>query len=578
MRQSNNKYNREKTAFIYVRLSRDDELEGESNSISNQKKLLTKVAKEKGYTHLTVFCDDGISGVTMDRPDFNDMMDQLKAGKAAALFVKDLSRLGRNHIEVDRLTEEVFPELRVRLVAVSDNVDTQEGDNDMTPIRNLFNEWYAKDISKKRRISNKVKGNAGIPLSSPPYGYIKNPEDPRFWIVDPEAALVVKKIFAMAMEDMGVEEMAVALTAEKILTPVEYAKRKGIRKAGGQGTQKITDPYHWNKSTVRKILSMQEYCGDVINFKSYSISFKNKKRHANNPEDILVFRDVHEAIIDRTTFETIQLKRGNIRRRKTADGERNMFSGLLVCPDCGSNLHYHFNQKNHDIRYFNCPGHNQGKRKICDATHYIRVDFLEQVVLGEIRRLTRFACQHEEQFTKAVSEYSKQALQLNLEARQSELKTLINREKELDKLFERLYEDNVAGKISNERFKKMSSKYEDEQVDITERATSLRNLIEDLSGKAVTSDKFVAIVKKYTRVKKLTSCMLNELIDHIEVYHAEKINGVKTQRLVIYYNCIGSIDIPEDVPIALPEVKMQTRKGVMVSYQPAAVRRRYERQ
>lgn len=572
MRQSNNKNNlREKTAFIYVRLSRDDELEGESNSISNQKKLLTKAAKDNGYTRIVVFCDDGVSGVTMNRPGFNEMMEQLGLGKAAALFVKDLSRLGRNYIEVGRLTEEVFPALNVRFIALSDNVDSNDGDNEMTPIKNLFNEWYARDISKKRRMSNKVKGGSGIPLSPPPYGYMKDPERPFFWIVDPEAALVVKKIFAMAMDDMGVEEIAVTLTEAKILTPVEYAKQKGWKKPGGKGTQKTTDPYRWNKSTVHKILSMQEYCGDVINFKTYSISYKNKIRHANNPENILVFKDVHEAIIDRITFETIQLKRGNVRRRKTSDGERNMFSGLLVCPDCGSNLNYHFNQKNHDIKYFNCPGHNQGKRKICDTTHYIRVDFLEQVVLSEIRRLTRFAVHHEEQFTEAVSEYSKKALQLNIEARQRELKTLTDREKELDKLFERLYEDNVSGKISDDRFRKMSSKYENEQTDITERATSLRDLIEELSGRAETNEKFVATVKKYTRVKKLTSRMLNELIDHIEVYHAEKVDGVKKQRIVIYYNCIGSIDIPENLPIAIPKIKMQTRKGVMVSYQPATV-------
>ena len=568
MRQSNNKYSREKTAFIYVRLSRDDELEGESYSISNQKKLLTKVAKEKGYTNIVIFCDDGISGVTMDRPDFNRMLEQLQLGKAAAVFVKDLSRLGRNYIEVGRLTEDFFPSLNVRLVAVSDNVDTQEGENELTPIRNLFNEWYARDISKKRRMSNKVKGGSGIPLSPPPYGYIKDPDNPFRWIVDKEAALVVKKIFAMAMSDMGVEEIAVALTLEKILTPVEYARSKGIRKAGGKGQQKTTDPYHWNKSTVRKILARQEYCGDVINFKTYSVSYKNKKRHANNPEDILVFKDVHEPIIDRTTFETIQLKRGNTRKRKTFDGEKNMFSGLLVCPECGSNLNYHFNQKNPSIKYFNCAGHNQGKRKICSTTHYIRVDFLEQVVLGEIRRLTRFACHHEESFTKAVSDYSKQALDFQLEARQSELKTLMARDKELDRLFERLYEDNVSGKISDDRFKKMSVKYENEQKEITERMTSIRNLLDDLSGKAITTDKFIAAVKKYTRVKKLTARMLNELIDHIEVYHAEIIDGVKTQKITIYYNCIGSIEIPEDLPIAAPEVTLQTRKGVTVSYQP----------
>ena len=571
MRKSNNTYSRDKTAFLYVRLSRDDNLEGESYSISNQKKLLTKIAKEKGYANVVIFCDDGISGVTMNRPDFNRMIEQLKLGKAAAVFVKDLSRLGRNYIEVGRLIEEFFPSHKIRLVAVSDNLDTQEGDNDLTPIRNLFNEWYSRDISKKRRMSNKIKGTSGLPLSPPPYGYIKDPENHNRWIVDIEAALVVKKIYSMAMDGMGVEEIAVALTLEKIFTPVEYAISKGIRKAGGRGQQKTVDPYRWNKSTVRKILSLQEYCGDVINFKTYSISFKNKKRHANNPEDILVFKDVHEPIIDRETFEKIQLKFGKTRKRKTQDGEKNMFSGLLVCPECGSNLNYHFNQKNPTIKYFSCAGHNQGKRKICSSTHYIRVDFLEQVVLGEIRRLTKFACRYEEEFTKAVGNYSKQVLSVQLEAKQKELNTLISRDRELDRLFERLYEDNVSGKVSDERFRKMSFKYEDEQKEITERMTSLRNTIENLSEKVITTDKFIAAVKKYTRVKKLTARMLNELVDYIEVYHAEIIDGVKTQEITIYYNCIGSIEIPDELPINAPEIVLQTRKGVSVSYQPNAL-------
>lgn len=442
-----------------------------------------------------VFCDDGVSGVTMNRPDFNRMMEQIRLGKAAALFVKELSRLGRNYIEVGRLTEEVFPALNVRFVAVSDNVDTAEGDNELTPIKNLFNEWYARDISKKRRMSNKVKGGAGIPLGPPPYGYMKDPEKPFFWIIDLEAALVVKRIFSMAMENMGDDAIATQLTLDKVLTPIEYAHQKGWKKPGGKGQKKTDDPYHWSCSTVRKILATQEYCGDVINFKTYTVSYKNKTRRANNPEDILVFKDVHEAIIERATFETIRLKRGNVRKRKTSDGERNMFSGLLVCADCGSNLHYHFNQGNPEIKYFNCPGYNKSRLKICGATHYIRVDFLEQVVLGEIRRLTRFAVHHEEKFSEAVSEYSKKALQLNIEARQRELKSLTDREKELGKLFERLYEDNVSGKISDERFYKMSAKYEDEQAEIVERAKTLRNLLEELSCKSVTTDKFVATVK-----------------------------------------------------------------------------------
>ena len=570
MRQSNNnnKCARDRTAFIYVRLSRDDELEGESYSISNQKKLLTKVAKDKGYTNIVVFCDDGISGVTMNRPEFNKMIEQIQLGKAAAVFIKDLSRLGRNYIEVGRLTEEFFPEHNIRLVSVSDNLDTEEGESELTPIKNLFNEWYARDISKKRRISNKIKGGSGIPLSPPPYGYIKDPENSQRWIVDEEAAYVVRRIFDMSYSGMGTFQIAVTLSDEKILTPAEYAIKKGIKKAGGNAGKTATDPYRWGQSTVGKILATQEYCGDVINFKTYSISYKNKKRHANDPENILVFKEVHEPIIDRTIFETIQLRRGKTRKRTMSNGEKNMFSGLLVCSDCGRNLHYHLNNRN--IRYFSCPGYNQGKRKDCFSTHYVRVDFLEQVVLAEIRRLTRFACKYEDQFVRVVSDFSKQAMQSQIDVHQSEVRSLMARDKELDRIFERLYEDNLSGKITDERFQRMSVNYDNEQKDLRERLTRLNNILEELNCKTTSTEKFVEAVRKYTRVKKLTARMVTELIEHIEVHHTEKIDGVKTQKLVIYYNCIGSIEIPDEVPIPEADITMKTRKGVEVTYVPAA--------
>ena len=565
---SNNKSARDKTAFIYVRLSRDDELEGESYSISNQKKLLTKVAKDKGYTNIVVFCDDGISGVTMNRPEFNKMIDQIQLGKAAAVFIKDLSRLGRNYIEVGRLTEEFLPEHNIRLVSVSDNLDTEEGESELTPIKNLFNEWYARDISKKRRISNKIKGGSGIPLSPPPYGYIKSPDNSQRWIIDEEAAYVVRRIFDMSYSGMGTFQIALTLSDEKILTPTEYAVRKGIKKAGGNAGKTTADPYHWGQSTVGKILATQEYCGDVINFKTYSISYKNKKRHANDPENILVFKEVHEPIIDRTIFETIQLRRGKTRKRPMSSGEKNMFSGLLVCSDCGRNLHYHLNNRN--IRYFSCPGYNQGRRKDCTSTHYVRVDFLEQVVLAEIRRLTRFACKYEDEFVRVVSRFSKQAMQSQIDAYQSEVRSLISRDKELDRIFERLYEDNLSGKITDERFKKMSVNYDDEQKDLRERLNRLNAILEELACKTNSTEKFIKAVKKYTRVKKLTASMVTELIEHIEVHHTEKIDGVKTQKLVIYYNCIGSINIPDDVSIPEVDITMKTRKGVELTYVPDA--------
>ena len=567
MRQSNNKKSRDVTAFLYERLSRDDNLEGESYSIGNQKKLLTKVAKEKGYTNLVHFLDDGISGVTMGRPGFVEMIQQLEQGRAAAVFVKDLSRLGRNYIEVGRLTEEFFPEHDIRLVAVSDNIDTAEGENELAPIRNLFNEWYARDISKKRRISNKIKGNAGEPMGQPPYGYIKDPNNPKRWIVDDEAAQVVRRIYSMTLEGYGTEQIATQLEKDEILTPRAYWLKKGIKRPGKGKQQPATK---WNSSTVTKILSLQEYCGDILNFKTYSKSYKNKKRLENDRENWVVFKDVHEPIIERSVFEQVQQKRGKIRKRRTNKGEHNMFSGLLVCADCGCNLHFHFNQGNPEIKYFNCSNY-KGNRGSCTSTHYVRVDFLEQVVLGEIRRLTKFASLYEDEFLKAVIGHSQQAAETDRKLKEKELKALLARDEELDGLFERIYEDNVSGKLSDDRFAKMSGRYEDEQKELAEKIKKLRSEIEKQSSQAMTTDMFISLVRKYTRARKLKPRMLNELVEKIEVYHAEKIDGVWEQRLRIHYNCVGEITIPKMLPLPIPDVTVNTRKGVFVNYAPAEI-------
>ena len=563
MKQSNNnKKSRDVTAFLYERLSRDDNMDGESYSIGNQKKLLIKVAKEKGYTNLVHFFDDGISGVTMDRPGFADMIQQLEQGKAAAVFVKDLSRLGRNYIEVGRLTEEFFPNHDSRLVAVSDNIDTDEGENELAPIRNLFNEWYARDISKKRRISNKIKGNAGEPMGQPPYGYVKDPENPKRWIVDEEAAQVVRRIYRMTLEGVGTEQIAAKLEEDGILTPRAYWHSKGINRPG-----KVKDlpPTHWNSSSVIKMLSVQEYCGDILNFKTYSKSYKNKKRLENDRENWAIFKDVHEPIIERAVFEQVQQKRGKMRKRQAKDGERSMFSGLLVCADCGSNLHFHFNQGNPEIKYFNCSNY-KGNRGTCGSTHYVRVDFLEQVVLGEIRRLTKYAGLYEDDFLKEVIGHSRQAEEAERRLKEKELKSLLARDDELDGLFERIYEDNVSGKLSDDRFAKMSRRYEEEQKELSEKIKKLRSEIEKQSSRAASTDMFVSIVRKYTRARKLTPRMLNELVEKIEVYNAEKIDGEWVQRLRIHYNCVGEMNIPNEPALPIPAVTVNTRKGVFVSY------------
>ena len=500
----------------------------------------------------------------MDRPGFKDMIAQLELGKASAVFVKDLSRLGRNYIEVGRLTEEFFPEHDIRLVSVSDGIDTDEGENELAPIRNLFNEWYSRDISKKRRISNKIRGNAGVPMGLPPYGYMKATDGSKRWVVDDEAAAVVRRIFRLYMDGLGAEQIAALLSEEHVLTPTHYWWEQGVNRPNRPNTN---EPCHWNSSTVINILSRQEYCGDLINFKTYSKSYKNKKRIENDRENWVIFKNVHEAIVPRELWERVQQKRAGVRKRQTNKGEHNMFSGLLICSDCGRNLHYHFNSRNPEITYFSCPN-TKSERGTCTGTHYIRVDFLEQVILGEIRRLTKFVSQYETQFAKLMMGFTPQAMETERKQVQLELSKAKARDRELDTLFEKLYEDNVAGKISDERFVRMSKKYEGEQAELRSLIKALQADIERIDGKAATADMFISAVRKYTRARKLTPRMLNELIDKIEVHQAEKVDGIWRQRLTIHYNCVGAITLPDTATIQAPHVTMNTRQGVYVTYEP----------
>ena len=567
MKQSSKKHELG-TAALCCRLSRDDNMDSESNSIQNQRKILQKAAKDKGYTDTFFFVDDGITGTTMKRPGFQKMLTAIEAGYILAVFVKDLSRLGRNYIEVGKLTEEFFPLHDIRLVAVSDGVDSDEGEDDFTPFKNIMNEYYAKDISRKRRIVNKMKGNAGVPLSPPPYGYIKNPDDPRFWVVEPEAAEVVRRIYRMALEGYGLAETAAQLAADGVVNPTYYWRSRGTSRGGSKST---VEPTKWGHTTVKKILTLQEYCGDVINFKSYSKSYKMKKRIENPEENRAIFLNVHEAIIDRQTWEKVQaLQKGTRRKKPTVTQEPSVFSGLLKCPECGGNLNFHFNQNKHDIKFFSCQNHNSGYRK-CSKTHYIRLDFLEQVVLYEVKRLACFASEYENDFIKAMNRRSAKVAENTALRKQRELDALTVRDRELDMLFERLYEDNVSGKINDARFAKMSKRYEQEQGENAKKIKALRLELKKDESKRMDIDDFLETVRRYTDATTITKRMVAELIDHIEVYHAEKQDGVTNQRVVIHYNCIGAFDVPDRRKIPEADIIMETRKGVALSYAPEQV-------
>jgi len=396
---------------------------------------------------------------------------------------------------------------------------------------------------------------------------MKDPENPKRWIVDEEAAVNVRRIFRMAMDGYGIMEIAYALDRDGVLTPLSYLRSKGLNRGGRRNAD--TRPTAWNHAMIYKMLALQEYCGDVINFKSFSKSYRNKKRIVTDEKDRAIFWGVHEAIVERGEWEKVQERYGSRKRQPTKSSERSIFAGLLKCSTCGKNLNFHFNQGNHDIKYFNCPTHNAG-RGGCDATHYIRVDFLEQVVLQEIQRLTRFADEYEDDFVKAIIGHSMQTAESERAIKEKTLSSLLARDKELDTLFERIYEDNVAGKISDERFGKLSRNYEQEQGELAKRIKALQTELKKESGQLYTADTFLEIVRQYTDANALTQRMVSELINHIDVYHAEKVSGQTTQKVTIYYNCIGAFEVPNRESIPELEIYIKTRKGVALSYSQKA--------
>jgi len=549
-----------KITALYLRISREDSSRDESYSIVNQNKLLTYMAKQMNLTNIKTYVDDGVSGSKLDREQFMVMCKDIEKGLVGVVMVKDLSRLSRDKSQANDLVEQFFPLHDVRFISVSDGTDSDEGEDEFLGFRTLMNESYARDISKKRKLTNVVKNNAKEPLSLPPYGYMKDP-DGKGWVIEPEAAEVVRRIFQMSLDGKGVEQIASTLSKERILSPIYYWKSKGFNR-GGVKTDR--EPHRWHVSTITGILAKQEYCGDIINHKTYAKTFKLKKRF-DNP-DKSIHRDVHEAIIDRAVWEQIDEKRRNKqRKRKGRDGTKNMFSGFLVCADCGKNLWFNINSGNADIRFFGCSNY-KGNRGTCDDRHYIRVEFLENVILQEFRRLSQFAKKNEKAFAELIMGQAEQSNTEERQKKQKELYALNARNRELDKLFNRMYEDNVNGKIDDARFATMSKQYTAEQAEIAERVQTITSELSKQEAKAMTADVFLSVVRKYTRAKKLNERMLNELIERVEVFKTDKIDGVHYQRLRIHYHVIGAIEIPDTFPI--PDIIIRTRKGVLVKYFP----------
>ena len=540
-RQSFAETKNDKITALYCRLSRDDEMQGDSNSIRNQKLMLQKYADDNGFTNTQYFVDDGYSGTSFDRPDWNRLNSMIDEGLIGTIIVKDMSRLGRDYLQVGMYTEMVFPNNDIRFIAINNGVDSINGtENDMTPFINIFNEFYAKDTSRKIRAVFKSKGQSGKPLcTNPPYGYIKDPEDKHHWIVDEEAADIVKEAFRLCVQGYGISQIAGIFTEKKLLNPTAYAKAKG--RSIPDNRDPIQEDYHWADSTVSHMLSRQEYLGHTVNFKTYRKSYKNKKQLKNDPSEWQIFENTHDAIIDQETFDIVQRIRDG-RRRVTPMGEMPVLSGMVFCADCGKKLYQVRGRTLPQKEYMVCSTYRKVKGGC--SSHQIRNEVLEKLLLDGIQTVTAFAREHEADFVEMVTKKSQSELEKSLRDGKRELEQAQNRIRKLDEFIQRLYEDNVEGKISDERFMKMSANYEEEQRILEKRVTELKKLISDEKESSVNVDRFLTLVRKYTDVRDLNAEIIREFVEKIYVHQTERINGKKVQRIRIVWNCIGEFTPP----------------------------------
>ena len=529
---------------LYCRLSRDDELQGDSNSIKNQKLILQKYADDNGFRNTRFFVDDGYSGTTFDRPDFQRMIAEMDAGRIGTVIVKDMSRLGRDYLKVGFYTEVAFPEADVRFIAINNGVDSaNQQESDLTPFINIFNEFYAKDTSKKIRAVFKAKGQSGKPLcTNPPYGYKKDPDDKNRWIVDDEAAAVVKEIFHLCMSGYGPTQIAKELRKRRIETPAEYGKRVGVNVPSAK-LRENDDPCRWTTSTVVHILERREYTGCTVNFKTYKKSYKSKKQVKNDPSEWAIFEGMHEAIIEPEVYDTVQKIRDG-RRRQTPMGEMPALSGMVYCADCGHKLYQVRGRCLPQSEYMVCATYRKKGKSVCPS-HQIRNSVIEQLLLEDLQRVTAYARNHEDEFLQLVTRNSEKALDRELRDCRKEYEQSKARIAKLDTLIQRIYEDNVEGKISDDRFAKLSGNYETEQAQLQSRVEELQRFLDDAKEKSLNADHFLALVRKYTDIRELDAEIIREFVERINVFQAEKVDGHRQQRIQIIYNCIGAVDLPD---------------------------------
>ena len=528
---------------LYERLSQEDKLEGESNSIANQKKILERYCREHGYTAIRHYDeDDGYSGTNFNRPGFQRMLADIKAGKIKRVIVKDMSRFGRDYLQVGFYTDILFPDFGVHFIAVNDGVDSTRGENEFTAIRNVFNEMYARDTSKKIRATWQSKGKSGEHLTTiPPYGYMKDPDNKKKWIIDEEAAAVVQQIFALCVSGLGPQKIGKWLEEHQILNPTFYWLSKGLKVTNKPKPE--ANPYKWTNETVSRILERLDYLGHTVNFKTSKQSFKSKKVLWNDPADWVIFENTQEPIIEESVFLIVQKIRQG-RRRPTKMGDMGMFSGLLFCADCGGKMTIRRRKDDRRKDAFICSTYRKKKKNLC-TEHAIKVNALEQIVLADIRKVCAYVRQYEEEFVEDFRQCSaKESARLQSSAR-NELKKTENRLSEIEKIIVKLYEEKVCGTMPEERFELLAKNYETEQTELKEKVIRVKSSLTVAEENDSSIAKFISLVRSYTEVNELTPEILNSFIDKIYIGKPERIDGQRVQQVKIVYKLVGAVNIPQ---------------------------------
>ena len=530
-----------KITALYCRLSQDDGREGESNSISNQKEILAQYARANGFHNTMFFVDDGISGTTFDRPDFQRMQRMIENGEIGVVIVKDLSRFGRNYLDVGEYLEIKYPTLGVRFIAIQENVDTLKNTGtEMMPFNNIFNEWYAAQTSKKIRAVWKSKADKGERIAAAiPYGYIKSQDDPKQWIIDEEAAKVVRYIFELTLEGLGPMKIARRLEDEQILSPTAYYLENGRKSSNDISAR---GKCAWSTTSVRHILENRQYTGCTVNFKTSLVSYKVHKTVYNPEEEWQIIPNTQEAIIDEDTFNRVQELRDS-RRRNTATGRESLFSGLLYCADCKSKLYFCAAKSiKPEQEFHRCSAYKEN-RGSC-SIHFIREVVLREAILELVKRVALFIQQYEAVFLYMYAKKHNITKEVNTRNMKATIERNKRRIKELDKLIERIYEDNVLGKIPDARFSKMMASYEAEQNQLVTETAKAEESLKTMEQDKVDLRAFLETIRQCTDIKELTPAIVNRLIRRIEVHNSEKIDGRKQVRLDVYFTAVGLIDIP----------------------------------